>query len=320
MRTRHSTSPSLESSGWSGTFLAARDALQQVAGEAASAAAQLRNLSALLTPGASAGPATPTGPNPNPYGSPIRGPLDAPASNTTVRTVSPGSTLGSGASFAESFPTELGNQMRNWNRLGDRSAQVLASGWAAGVHAVSVELTQAIFVTGQWGDAFVRAGERIVQQLIEVAAQALIVRTLIGVGLGGFLGLANGAAALPAVGHFASGGLNLDTLPALLSPGEAVIRSSAVSRLGPSFLAGINEGVVDLGRLPAGNPVYSTGMSRNAQPGSVGASGGPAMAPHFHFAFHDDGAAARKYLSGVEGRRFLVDSGRQTVHEVTGRS
>lgn len=205
--------------------------------------------------------------------------------------------------------------MRNWNRLGDRSAQVLAAGWASGVHAVSVELTQAIFVTGQWGETFVRTGERIVQQLIEVAAQALIVRTLLSTGLGGFFGLANGISKLPGTARFASGGLNLDTIPALLSPGEAVLRSSAVAELGPSFIASLNAGVVDLNRLERSAPILPANFPLPQRPAGAGTS-----SQHFHFAFHDDGSAARRYLESVDGRKFLVDAGRQTVHEVTGRS
>lgn len=312
MRRSHRPNLGSDSAGWSGTFLAARDALAQVATEANLAAAQLHGL---LAVGAGSGAAgvNPTVPsngtngtnktNGNPYSS---------SSVAALRKGNP--------SLAESLPAELGSTMRSWDRLGDRSAQVLASGWASGVHAVSVELTNAIFVTGQWGEAFVHTGEKIVQQLIEVAAQALIVRTLISTGLGGFFGLANGISSIPAGGlaRFASGGLNLDSIPALLSPGEAVLRASAVAGLGTSFLSGLNAGVVDLDRLPPETPIRQTDPSRPSRPGNLGsASGSP---QHFHFSFHDDGSAARRYLSTAEGRRFLVDTNRQTVHEVTGRS
>lgn len=309
MRRSHRPIPGSDSAGWSGTFLAARDALAQVATEANLAAAQLHGL---LAAGAGSGsavvtPAAAVNGTPTSHGTPNANPSVA-----ALRQGNP--------SLTESLPAELGSTMRSWDRLGDRSAQVLASGWASGVHAVSVELTNAIFVTGQWGEAFVHTGEKIVQQLIEVAAQALIVRTLISTGLGGFFGLANGITSIPAGGlaRFASGGLNLDSIPALLSPGEAVLRASAVAGLGTSFLAGLNAGVVDLDRLAPETPIRKTDPSRPSRPGNLGSASGPPQ--HFHFSFHDDGSAARRYLSTAEGRRFLVDTNRQTVHEVTGRS
>ncbi len=309
MRRPHRPSLGTDSAGWSGTFLAARDALSQVATEAGLAATQLH---ALLGP--LSGASGPTGP--------VSGFDPATANRPAGSSPSLSSLRSSNASLADSLPVELGATMHSWNRLGDRSAQVIAAGWASGVHAVSVELTNAIFVTGQWGDAFVRSGERVVQQLIEVATQALIVRTIVGTGLGGFFGLANGIASVPStgLGRFASGGLNLDTIPALLSPGEAVLRSSAVADLGTSFIGGLNAGVVDLDRLTASATVASSSRGPSPRSGGVPASGVNAPAQHFYFAFHDDGSAARRYLSGVEGRKFLVDASRQTVHEVTGRS
>ncbi len=324
MRRSHRPSLGSDSAGWSGTFLAARDALAQVATEANLAATQLHGL---LAGGSGNGNAV------------VNSTAPGNGTNATGATNATNTTQGANAnasasptvsalrqgnpSLAESLPAEMGSTMRSWDRLGDRSAQVLAAGWASGIHAVSQELTNAIFVTGQWGEAFVHTGEKIVQQLIEVAAQALIVRTLIGAGLGGFFGLANGITSLPASGfaRFASGGLNLDTIPALLSPGEAVLRASAVTDLGTSFLAGLNAGVVDLDRLAPDTPVRqtsATGRVRSGGPNIPAASTAPAQ--HFHFAFHDDGSAARRYLSTAEGRRFLVDTNRQTVHEVTGRS
>ncbi len=318
MRRSHRPSLGSDSAGWSGTFLAARDALAQVATEANLAATQLHGL---LAGGASGGSAVanPAAPGNGTNGTnSINGANGNASASPTVSALRQGN-----PSLVESLPAELGSTMRSWDRLGDRSAQVLAAGWASGIHAVSQELTNAIFVTGQWGEVFVHTGEKIVEQLIEVAAQALVVRTLIGAGLGGFFGLANGITSVPASGfaRFASGGLNLDTIPALLSPGEAVLRASAVTDLGTSFLAGLNAGVVDLDRLAPDTPVHpgrATGRGRSATPNSPVAS--MPTAQHFHFSFHDDGSAARRYLSTAEGRRFLVDTNRQTVHEITGRS
>ena len=309
MRRSHRPSLGSDSAGWSGTFLAARDALSQVATEASLAATQLHALLGTLSGGSG-----PVGPPPGSGGAAS---APSPGSSPSLSSARTGN-----ASLADSLPLELGATMHSWNRLGDRSAQVLAASWASGVHAVSVELTNAMFVTGQWGDAFVRAGERVVQQLIEVAAQALIVRTIVGTGLGGFLGLANGIASVPsgAPGRFASGGLNLDTIPALLSPGEAVLRSAVVSELGTSFIAGLNSGVVDPDRLTSSARVSPSAPNSWHRSGSEGSPGSATPIQHFHFAFHDDGSAARRYLSGVEGRKFLVDASRQTVHEVMGRS
>ena len=195
MRRSHRPSLGSDSAGWSGTFLAARDALAQVATEANLAATQLHGLLAGV---ASGGPAVanPAAPGNGTNGTnTIHGANGNASASPTVSALRQGN-----PSLVESLPAELGSTMRSWDRLGDRSAQVLAAGWASGIHAVSQELTNAIFVTGQWGEVFVHTGEKIVEQLIEVAAQALVVRTLIGAGLGGFFGLANGITSVPASG------------------------------------------------------------------------------------------------------------------------
>jgi hypothetical protein len=256
--------------------------------------------------------------------------------------------------FLRSMTSDLQSLMQQWNQFGDRAAQVLTQGVATGVHAVSQEVTRAILVTGQWGEAFAQAGRLILQQLIEVTTQALLVRSLMAVGLGGFLGLASGGsvdAALPQSGwkRFATGGANLDTLPALLSPGEYVLRAGAVAELGPSFVSGLNQGLVDLNRLSPDAAVVRSGGTGNlaagsnspSMPGSQPSSGpqptfGPTptvgpqptlgsqptfgATPTFGLHFHLDPASMMKAaMQDPSATRVLVDIVRGSLHTLIGR-
>ena len=76
--------------------------------------------------------------------------------------------------------------------------------------------------------------------------------------------------------YFASGGLNrgTDTVPAMLTPGEFVIRDRVVDKIGVPFFDSLNKGYLDSGLrrqvepLPgindrAGNSVYNYSVSVN---------------------------------------------------------
>ena len=91
----------------------------------------------------------------------------------------------------------------------------------------------------------------------------------VGKGLGGLTGFSDGGKVL----KFARGGMvpgsgNRDTVPAMLTPGEFVIKKSSVSKLGAGNLAAMNEnkyaagGIVTSGRHAYGN---LTGLSRKEQ-------------------------------------------------------
>ena len=127
-------------------------------------------------------------------------------------------------------------------------------------------------------------------------------------------------------GGFAEGGMvrgpgtgTSDSITARLSDGEHITRAVSVSRLGERFMAGINAGVVDLGALNAGATVRGAGNGAGGAGSGPGASG-QGSAQHFHFAFHDDGSSAENYLKTVKGQKFLVDTSRQNVREVNGKS
>jgi hypothetical protein len=230
--------------------------------------------------------------------------------------------------------TQLG---QSWGAVGKNAADALTNGVQASLDGVAASLTGLIFRTQSWGQVFLNVGEMIVGALIKLAIQFLATAAAAFI-LDLFTGGAGGAAVAGGslggssitgaaseggfasggfIKRFASGGANLDTVPAMLSPGEAVIRAGAVSSLGSSFIGGINNGVVDLGRLPGRAQVMAPGQgSVSPVSGTQAAS----QANHFHFAFHDDGSSARQYLESVEGQKFLVDSARQTVQQVTGRA
>jgi TP901 family phage tail tape measure protein len=87
------------------------------------------------------------------------------------------------------------------------------------------------------------------------------------------------------VHHFATGGLvpgvgNRDTVPAMLSPGEFVIRKSSVQKLGASNLAGMNNGG-HVGRYAAGGMVvggrnlYGSIGPAQLKSRAIDAAGGP---------------------------------------------
>lgn len=118
--------------------------------------------------------------------------------------------------------------------------------------------------------ALIKIGDSIKPLLPMLAALAAF---KLAKGLGGFFGgMMSGAASGRAYNKggkvlgFARGGLvpgsgNRDTVPAMLSPGEFVIRKSSVNKMGASNLAAMNEnryaagGVVNIGRNNYGSPL-----------------------------------------------------------------
>lgn len=139
------------------------------------------------------------------------------------------------------------------------------------------------------------------------------------------IGLAAIAGILAATGAFAEGGMirgegtgTSDSIVARLSNGEHVTRAASVASLGERFMAGINAGVVDLSALNPGASVRGAGRGA-AGTGGGGSVAGTRTVQNFHFGFHSDESSTLRHLDTVEGRKFLVNAGRQTVREITGK-
>ncbi len=183
-----------------------------------------------------------------------------------------------------------------------------------------ISLAWKAFVSFLRGEDVVEANATETAKTPVLAANA----TLASIGSWGVavaVGLAAIAGILAATGAFAEGGKvrgpgtgTSDSIMARLSNGENIIKASSSSRLGDQFLSTLNsQAVVDLGALPPGVAVRG---ARSGERGAGSESGGPGSIQNFHFAFHDDGSSAEKYLTTVKGQRFLVDTARQTVRQV----
>ena len=112
-------------------------------------------------------------------------------------------------------------------------------------------------------EAFIKIADSMERLLPLIAAFTF---AKLGKGLapavGGVLGIGRRAASGGSVSRFASGGLvpgsgNSDTVPAMLTPGEFVIKKSSVNKLGAGTLAAMNQnryadgGIASLGNKPA---------------------------------------------------------------------
>jgi hypothetical protein len=206
------------------------------------------------------------------------------------------------------------------SNIGGNSANAIFDGVTASINGVSGALAGAIFHAQKWGQVFENIGEQIVGALIKitleflVAAAAAAVLDAFTLGAGG--PVVGGAGMVFANGGrvpgYADGGPTGDSMLARVSPGEWVTRASAVQQLGTSFLAGINQGTVDLGRLPAGTRVSGAPSS-----GGNGA-GGAATQPQINLHFHSDHAEALKMaMRDPSAVNVVVDSVRQNLRQIS---
>lgn len=76
--------------------------------------------------------------------------------------------------FFDRLRTQMGAMMDQWSQVGKNMADVLTNGVGAAVGAVSDEITNAIFRTGEWGDAFAGVARGIIRNIIEVMLQMAI--------------------------------------------------------------------------------------------------------------------------------------------------
>jgi TP901 family phage tail tape measure protein len=127
--------------------------------------------------------------------------------------------------------------------------------------------------------AFIQLAESI-KPILPVLTAFAGIRIAQGIGglMGGILGRARGMSTGGKVLAFAKGGLvpgsgNGDTVPAMLSPGEFVIRKSSVNKLGAANLAAMNENRYATGGIIALNP-YDKGTPNSAikRSGSISVS------------------------------------------------
>lgn len=76
--------------------------------------------------------------------------------------------------FFQELRLQMGNMLDQWRQVGKNMADVLTNGVGAAVGAVSDEITNAIFKTGEWGEAFAGVARGIVRNIIEVMLQMAI--------------------------------------------------------------------------------------------------------------------------------------------------
>lgn len=238
-----------------------------------------------------------------------------PAASTPGAAAGGGAGAGSAVSSSSADPYSFGDQLtakltalrQSFGTLQSDAAAALQGGIASGVQDVSRALTEALFHTRNWGQAFLQLGEQIVQTLIAIALKMAVVSGLqAAFGFSGFF--ANGGP-IPA---FASGGPMGDGLVARVSPGEWVTRAAAVQNLGAGFMAGLNQNLVDLNRLPPGARV--AGLPSGA---GTGLAGGAAAPQVINLHFHGDESAALKAAANTPtGRNVIIDTVRQSARQV----
>ena len=102
----------------------------------------------------------------------------------------------------------------------------------------------------------------------------------IGSAIGGFFGFANGGR----VG-FANGGPvgSTDTVPAMLTPGEFVVKKSAVDKYGTDFLSSLNKGMLPMQGFQSGGTVSPVGPETGSS-----ALGGNQISNNSDFTFNID--------------------------------
>jgi hypothetical protein len=220
---------------------------------------------------------------------------------------------GSGASAAPGAAADANSAVEAFERLNaslgtlqSNAESALQHTVVSGLHATSAALTDALRHTRNWGEAFVQLGRQVVQTLIEIALKMAVVESLqAAFGVGGFF--ANGGPV--GVAHFAGGGPAGDDIPAMVSAGEYIVRASAAAQVGPGFLAGVNQGFVDLSRLGPGARVA----------GAAGGPTAPSGSPAIHLHMHTDAASAvRAALEDPSVAAAVVDLTRRNIRQITG--
>jgi hypothetical protein len=138
-------------------------------------------------------------------------------------------------------------------------ARIIVDGWRAGESAA---------------DIFKKVLDRIVQSLIEMAIQLLIIKPLLALLTGGSSGVVGGIISLfglnkgGRVPGYASGG-NVDTVPAMLTPGEFVLNKAA-AEANPVSANMINSGLQMDKLLNGIGSLMESGLSGGGQTVNIG--------------------------------------------------
>lgn len=244
-----------------------------------------------------------------------------------------------GQTWAGQFQKEVIKLGDSFQLTGQKAAQFFGQSLQTGIGATSNALTGLIFQTKNWQQAFISAGESIVDQLIKIALQAVIGAALAdtihaserltaartaasnawssaaGIPLFGWI-IAPFAAAAAYAGAiaFEEGGIvpggysSSDNRLAMVRSGEGILTPSAVAAIGgPSVIHTLNHasprfadgGVV--GGIPNIN-LQSIAAQQSQQ--------------SLHFAFFDDRQALGNWMRGRDGRKIVVDHARSAAHEI----
>ena len=186
------------------------------------------------------------------------------------------------------------------NDIGKEAPQRLADG-------LGTAMSEALSGAKDIGDALADAGKSFLQYMVDAFLQQAAMQAVSGV-MGAFgpsVAVAKGGFITePRPIGFESGGSvghtprlapmsSTDTVPAMLTPGEFVIKKSSVEQYGTSFLSSLNEGLLPMSKFQNGGSVSAISTSPQAGPANQ-------ITNSSDFTFNIEGGKGEKGDSSVE--------------------
>ena len=180
------------------------------------------------------------------------------------------------AAIAERSDAQLQAALKTQEELAAQQKELKANLEQGANQVLNKFLTDTIFNAKSASDAFSQFGMSVVSTMQQILTQMLVmqaVKAMFGA-FGGGMGPGNvmAGSVLPGLadGGIISGGTpGVDSVPIMTMPGEGVLRTSAMSRIGASAFHDLNEGRAFVVRGPA--------MPRFADGGIVGGAGASAV-------------------------------------------
>jgi hypothetical protein len=236
---------------------------------------------------------------------------------------------------------KLGDQ---FTLTGTKASQFFGQTLNTGINAVSTGLTGLIFQTGNWQQAFVSAGEAIVNSLIKIALQQVAgqaiqrasnVAQIQQDASKSYTGVYASASGIPYIGWiiapiaaaaayaaciaeetFAEGGIvpggysRTDNRVALVRSGEGIITPEAVSAIGgPSAIHAINN-------MQFAAPRFANGGVVGVPNITLGGITSQSTQQNLHFGFFDDRQSLANWMRSRDGRKIVVDHVRSSANEI----
>jgi len=207
---------------------------------------------------------------------------------------------------AEDFQKQVAQMGTASNQVGQQVAALKANVQTSLTGGFANLFTSLISGTRSVGDAFRNLAGSVLNSLSQIAAQMLaqlILTKLLKSALGGFAG----GGAVPSVGSgFAEGGLikgpggpTSDSIPARVSPGEYIVKASAVKDFGVQNLEAINRGL----KVPS---LERLSLPKFAEGGLVGNVGGGGGDSQIHLGIGLDEGLILKHLSSKAAGNIIL--------------